>query len=182
MAIRYREDKATQAAALLIKLEDGEMNYMKLLKLLYLADRASLLQWGRPITFDSYFSMDDGPVLSFTYNKIGSPQDPVTPSYWHRHISKRMNYQVALIGEAPNGSLSPAEETLLDEVYSQHRDKDEWQLVEYTHDLPEWHDPHGSSLLIDISDILRTGISSEEEIQEIKDALEAESFANSLAD
>ncbi|MGH7718763.1 MAG: hypothetical protein ACREON_07970 [Gemmatimonadaceae bacterium] len=50
MPLRYREDKTTQAAARLIEREGGEINVMKLVKLLYLAERRALLEWGRPIT------------------------------------------------------------------------------------------------------------------------------------
>lgn len=182
MAIRYREDKTTQAAALLIKFDGGQVNHMKLIKLLYLADREALIQWGRPITFDWYYSLPHGPVLSFTLDRINSQPDPENPSYWHLYISERQDNQVALINEAPNSQLSPAEEALLDEIYSQFGDKDQYELRDYTHTLPEWHDPHGSNLPIDIGDILRFGGYSEDEIKEVKDALEAESFANSLAD
>ncbi len=64
MRLRFNERKATQAAAHLLKLRGGEMSFMKLINLLYLADRSALLQWVRPITTDSYVSMDRGPVLS----------------------------------------------------------------------------------------------------------------------
>lgn len=182
MAIRYREDKATQAAARLVESEGGKINHMKLIKLLYLADRAALLQWGRPITFDWYYSLPHGPVPSFTLDIINSPSDPENPSYWHLYISEREDNEVSLVQKAPNDQLSPAEEDLLDQLYSKFGDKDEWQLREYSHQLPEWNDPHGSCLPIEISDILSAEGFSEEDIREIVDALEAESFANSLAD
>lgn len=64
MRLRFNDRKATQAAALLLQLRGGKMSYMKLIKLLYLADREALLQWGRPITTDRYVSMNRDPVLS----------------------------------------------------------------------------------------------------------------------
>ena len=39
-------------------------DYIKLIKLLYLADRAALIETGSPITGDRYVSMKFGPVLS----------------------------------------------------------------------------------------------------------------------
>ena len=62
--MRFNEVKATQAAARLLRNRGGRMSYMKLIKLLYLADREALSRWGRPITTDKYVSMDKGPVLS----------------------------------------------------------------------------------------------------------------------
>ena len=41
----FREDKATQAAALLLEWAGGRMNYMKLIKLLYLALRNAEKKW-----------------------------------------------------------------------------------------------------------------------------------------
>ncbi len=46
------------------------MSYMKLIKLLYLADREALARWGRPITTDTYVAMKHGPVLSYILNLI----------------------------------------------------------------------------------------------------------------
>jgi uncharacterized phage-associated protein len=70
MKLLFNEAKATQAAARLLKLRGGSMSYIKLMKLLYLADREALIRWGRPITTDRYVSMDNGPVLSRIYNLI----------------------------------------------------------------------------------------------------------------
>src|SRR2546427_10682021 len=94
MRLRYREDKTTQAAARLIQRAGGKMNHMKLIKLLYLAERRALIEWGRPITFDWYFSLPHGPVLSFTLNKINEPVDPTLDSYWHQYISERTGSEV----------------------------------------------------------------------------------------
>ena len=41
-----------------------------ILKTIFLADRAHLNKYGRPITFDNYFAMKDGPVPSWTYNLL----------------------------------------------------------------------------------------------------------------
>jgi uncharacterized phage-associated protein len=66
--LRFNEAKATEAACLLLRLRGGKMSYIKLIKLLYLLDRTSLLRWGRPVTTDRYVSMDQGPVVSQVYN------------------------------------------------------------------------------------------------------------------
>lgn len=42
MRLHFREDKATQAAARLIKHAGGTMNHMKLIKLLYLAEHRAV--------------------------------------------------------------------------------------------------------------------------------------------
>ncbi len=179
MPLQYREDRATQAAARLIKLEHGAINHMKLIKLLYIAERRALLRWGRPITFDWYVSMPHGPVLSATLDKINEPVDPNRSSYWHRYITERRNHEVKLknTSEIPNDQLSPAEEALLDEVYAEFGRMSQWELRDYSHTLPEWQDPEGSRLPIRVEDILRGEGMTEEDIRELLDGLQAEHFA-----
>jgi len=52
------------------------MAYIKLIKLLYLADREALLRWGRPITTDCHVSMPKGPVVSQIYHLITDEPEP----------------------------------------------------------------------------------------------------------
>ena len=85
--IRFNEKKATQAAAHLLRLRGGRMSYMKLIKLLYLADREALLRWGRTISTDRYVSMDRGPVLSRVLDLATDGEDPGTPSIWASSIT-----------------------------------------------------------------------------------------------
>lgn len=153
---------------------------MKLIKLLYLAERRALIQWGRPITFDWYYSLPHGPVLSFTLNKINSPADE--NSYWHQYISERQGHEVRLLGTAPNDQLSPAEEKLLESIYEEFGHLDQFQLRDYMHaHLPEWRDPNGSRLPIEIRDILLAEGYSESDVREVEDALQAEAFADKIA-
>src|ERR1039457_6692110 len=70
MKLLFNEAKATQAATQFLRLRGGRISYIKLIKLLYLADREALIRWGRPITTDCYVSMDVGPVVSRIYDLI----------------------------------------------------------------------------------------------------------------
>lgn len=176
MPIHFDEIKTTQAALQFIALEDGRMNYMKLLKLLYLLDRKSLIEYGRPVTFDSYISMSKGPVLSFTYDIICDPPISGEESYWHKFISEQKDYTVKLLDNSPEENhLSIAEEKLIDSIYEDFGHMDRFDLVRYTHDnFSEWKDPNGSSIPIHIKDILMAGGYSEEDADDVVDALEAE--------
>ncbi|MFQ5705221.1 MAG: Panacea domain-containing protein [Gemmatimonadales bacterium] len=181
MQLKFREDKTTQAAARLLKLAGGTMNHMKLVKLLYFLDRASLLKSGRPVSFDSYFALPHGPVLSFTLDRINEDPDPDAPSYWHRHISERRGHGVELMADTlPSDQLSEAEEALIDEIFSRYGGMSQWEIRDYSHTLPEWRDPQGSSLPILISDILAAEGFREEDIREIEETLQAEMVADRL--
>ena len=169
---KYNETRATQAAALLIKLEGGAMNYTKLIKLLYLADREALINRGRPITFASYASLDKGPVLSETLNKIKKPGTP--RSYWDEHI-ETCGYLVRVLDDCPQDELSKSEQEFLQQVFARYGHLELWnELIDQVmHDLPEWRNPNGSSLSIDYEDILRAGGVPEPDIDAIEDELES---------
>lgn len=166
----FREDKAAQAAALFLKLGGGSMSHLKLIKLLYLAEREALLRFGRPITFDSYTSMDHGPVLSQTLNLVHG--DSQTEGLWGKAISIPENNEVSLIEDPGNDRLSEAEESLIREVFDQHGAKSRWEIRDFTHTLAEWQDPKGSSIKIDYKDILRAGGKTEAEIESILEDIE----------
>ena len=180
MRLRFNEAKATQAAARLLGLRGGRMSYLKLIKLLYLADRAALLKWGRPLTTDRHVSMPKGPVVSQIYDLITGDVQPGFETYWHQHISAPENFEVTLRRDPGDEELSAAEETLLDEIYAQHGRRSRWELVDYTHDLPEWEDPNGSSLQISIRDILKAGNKTEAEIAALESELESIAVLQSL--
>ena len=48
MEFFFDERRAAQAASLLLERRAGRMPYIKLIKLLYLADREALIETGRP--------------------------------------------------------------------------------------------------------------------------------------
>ncbi|HEU4884704.1 MAG TPA: Panacea domain-containing protein [Longimicrobium sp.] len=178
---RFREDKATQAAARLLKLRGGRMSHMKLIKLLYLVERASLTRLGLPLTYDAYASLPHGPVLSATLDRINSGEF-YRGGYWDRHITPKSNHAVSLRypDSVPGDQLSPAEEALIDEVFQQYGHLPRWKLVDLTHDLPEWTDPRGSSLPIDPADILRAEGWAEEAIAELEAEWEELAHAQAL--
>ena len=136
------------------------MPYIRLLKLLYLADRESWLKYNRPITGDEYVSMPHGPVLSNTLDlmKRENHEGP-----WESAITKS-GYDVALRGEVDCGPLSEAEIEILKDAYDLFEWMDQWKLRDYTHTLPEWEDPDGSSKPLYVETILTVLGKSDEEI------------------
>jgi len=170
ITFRFNGQKAAQAAAYLLKLHGSRMNYMKLIKLLYLADRAMLVRQGHTITGDTMVSMKCGPVLSNVCNLI--KRDPFTSiaPEWSDHITEPTpTYEVELKSESPIDELSEFEVGLLDKTYEQYGKMNEWQLVDHTHNhLPEWKDPGKSALPIQPEDILRAENVSDNKIEQIR--------------
>ncbi len=170
--LKFDEAKASEAAAYLLALRGGQMHYMKLIKLLYLADRASLQRWGTSITTDTHVSMDHGPVVSTIYNLIRRRVE--TPT-WSHYISPPMGdaeKEVALLADVKFSRLSRAEVQLLEEVFDQYGRWNRYRLRDYVmHKLPEWKDPEGTSIPITIADILRAGGATNEEIEAVEKEL-----------
>ncbi len=66
---RFRPEKAAEAIDLIARARPGLTQYF-VGKFLYFADKAHFLDWGRPITFDRYVAMKDGPVPSAVRNML----------------------------------------------------------------------------------------------------------------
>lgn len=66
-------DKILDAVCYVIfeaKNRNSELTQYDIVKTLFLADKAHLNKYGRPITFDNYFAMNHGPVPTTTYDLL----------------------------------------------------------------------------------------------------------------
>src|SRR5438128_1521323 len=96
--------KSVQAAGVFLQLDGGSMNYMRLLKLLYIADRESINSIvEEPITGDTPFAMERGPILSQLFGYIEGTR-PLTRD-WQAYFSTD-NYQIRSTSDAGRGALS----------------------------------------------------------------------------
>jgi uncharacterized phage-associated protein len=169
----FNQAKAAQAAVRLLKSRGGRMSYMKLIKLLYLADREALARWGRSITADCYVAMPHGPVLSQVLDLINEQPDPAAAeSTWAHYISEPDHYEVSLKqSEVPGDLLSEAEDQLLDEIFAKFGHLTRWQIRDLAHTLPELRDPEGGVIPITVADILKAQHKTPEEISAVEDDL-----------
>lgn len=152
----FKFDKAIQATAFLLRREScREMSYIRLLKILYCADRESIRQRGKPITGGTVAAMKHGPVLSELLDLIKgfhlrSPE-------WSRFIQKD-EFKIRLISDPGLTNLSRFDVETLERIAEEHRSHDDWDMVEYTHTFPEWqkNNPGDSMKWIPYSDILES--------------------------
>ena len=133
---RFNPTKAAQAVAVLLEEAYGRCDdSLRVLKLLYMADRKSIRETGAPITGDNVFAMKHGPVLSRVYSLIKG-EDPDAP-HWQRFIKTR-GFTLFLGDNPGNDQLCPYEVRTLKAVLAEHSDKDGWQVVDETHGFDEW--------------------------------------------
>jgi uncharacterized phage-associated protein len=147
-------NKAIQAIGVLFR-EDGvkRMNYMRVLKLLYIADRQALAETARPITGGPVVAMARGPVLQEVYDLIrgrhlGMPM-------WDSYLRKD-RYALEVVSDPDVGRLSKYEISKLQEVAKRHAEDDEWELSRLSHEFPEWikNSRDSSSQVISLQDTL----------------------------
>jgi uncharacterized phage-associated protein len=155
----FDQQRAIEAASTLLAWKGRAIEYLWLIKMLYLADREAILRWERPITYDAYTSMDNGPVLLTVYNMItGNVESREWKSFIVSYPKRSaFRYLVANNGApARIKKLSTAELELMREVYDRWGSHSWRELIEITHELPEWTDPGGGkSIPIALDYLLR---------------------------
>lgn len=174
----FTHSKVAQIAAWFASKAGGKINVLRLMKLMYLADRESMDRHGFPISFDRFVSMDHGPVLSRTLNLVNGDIEGPGGAQWQRWISDRDNYELASIREVSRADLdelSDADIAILDQIWQRFGEMNQWQLRDYTHaDCPEWKDPNHSSVPIRDQDVLEALGRDEQTAREIAEEIEGE--------
>src|SRR4051794_11299600 len=128
MLIPFDILKVAQACAVLLKNEPSRrMSRLRLLKLLYIADREYLKERGRPITGDCVAAMDHGPVLSRTYDLIKGTD--VAFATWRRYFRNAGPRDVELEEDPGIGKLSRFEVEKLQHVSERLADMDDWNVA-----------------------------------------------------
>lgn len=176
----FNAAKAIQAAGILLNLHPHHrMSRVRLLKLMYFADRAVLFQKGHPITYDRVVAMKDGPVLSRIYDCIKA-SDPES-RHWQAYIETDGPIDVHLKKNPGNSHLSPFEVEILEGISRKYEALGDWELVDETHKLPEYkkHAVETSSEDIPFEDIL-DAIGLGDKIEEIRAENEAHALAERL--
>jgi uncharacterized phage-associated protein len=165
----FREDKATQMAARFLDLAGGRISYVKLLKLLYLADKQMLVERGHPITYDRWYAMKHGPILSATYDLI---QGKTAATSWSEYICTDQ-FDLVLKGDPGSDDLSRAEDRIIDAVFEKYKDHKTWVLVSELHEeLNEWENPGSASCEMTYKSVLQHAGFGDEDIENILENIE----------
>lgn len=189
MSSLFSERRAAQVAAyFLIRAGQRRANItlLKLMKLMYLAERLSYERFCAPIIGDSLVSMPNGPVLSRTLDlmNFGSSKDN---GEWDSLIAERAGRDMSLNGHEgltvdDLRELSEADLEVLDSTWEKFGRFSALQLREYTHDpdnCPEWQDPDGSSVPIRLETLLEKLGYSQEDIGKAIASIRKQAWVNS---
>lgn len=154
----FKVRKSAQVAAFFAKAEGGSIHVLKLVKLIYLADRRFMEKYDCPILNDRFVSMGHGPANSMTLSYINGCED--RRADWDEFISDRADYKITLSNPDLEledlDELSNAEIKVLSEIASKFKKWTRYRVRDYTHkNCPEWEDPGGSSTPIPYERILK---------------------------
>ena len=166
----YNEIKATQVASLLLKMNGGEMDFLKCIKLLYSIEREALNRWIRPVIYDDLYSLQHGQVVSQTLDRAEYRDHPAK-SFWSDCLRTTSDNIIHVIKDCGIDTLSRAEIDLVKEVFENNRGKTPKQLMNEHHNpalFPEWKDPGSNRIQTKYSDLLTLLGKTEEQVKEFE--------------
>jgi hypothetical protein len=143
--------------------------------MLYIADRKALVEWHRPITGDSFWSLENGPIVSRIYDLIRGKIFGPEMEIWRTVFNPRGGDTVSLKeGVKPNTKpLSRREKEALKEAYARIQPLSIGEVIDLVHKFPEWRNPGKSSLPIDPKTIFYHENFGENAVKEIEEDLDA---------
>jgi uncharacterized phage-associated protein len=149
----FRSRKAAQVSAIFLARAGGRMDKMKLIKLLYLTERESLAKRGRPIFYDEFYSLKDGPICS---NALDGLNGQLDKHVWSAYVRKEGSKDILLVAEREHDEISESDFDILDSVWDQFGFMTTSQVRRWTHlHCPEYREVSLGCLPIDYRQIAR---------------------------
>lgn len=135
MTRRLDVEKAIQAVGVLLRREGKKATRLRILKLLYIADRMSLEESGSPIIGSKVVAMKHGPLHSEVLDLISGSHSE--EPRWSQFFSNEGRNMV-LSDEPSVGQLSRHEIAILNKVVDDRLSDTDWEIVDETHGFQEW--------------------------------------------
>ena len=137
-----QERQAAQLSAAFILKGGRAVGLVRLLKLVYLAEREAMGRSGFPIVMDEIYAMQAGMVLSRTFDLMKAKANTPTTGEWAEYIappsSRGINVRKG-VGWSSLDAMSPDDLDIVAEVWARHGSKTKDELVhEVHHKLEEW--------------------------------------------
>ena len=111
-----------------------------MLKLVWLADRFHIRQYGRPILNDVYFALPFGPVASNTKNLAEQSEFLPESEQGYRDgcLDVSVKNTIRSLQPFEASPFSPSDIEAMDKVYAAFGDLKPMELSEVSHQYPEW--------------------------------------------
>ena len=153
-----RERQAAQLAAAFILRAGRPLGVVRLIKLMYLAERASISRHVFPIVFDDVYAMREGMALSRTFDLMKRRAGTPTSGEWARCIAPPSHLGIGVcrgVSERSLDALTPNDIEVVNDVWEAYGAKNRDALVhDIHHHLEEWvecwNDPSRGSAAVRI--------------------------------
>lgn len=161
----YNHKKAVQLVNYLAVYNQGAINKMKALKLIWLVNRLHLRKYARTVTGDTHYAMEWGAVPSNTKNIIEgkSPVQSPEKQYFEQYLTLD-GHNVKSIQAVNSKVFSETDLEIADKILRHYNSLDQFELANYSHYFPEWKrfqekiEKSGSSYKMDINDFFENYI------------------------
>ena len=152
--VGFRSRKAAQLCNYFAMKSEGMIEKLKLINLLYFAERKFLSENHYPMLFDEYYSLPHGPICSSALNGIDGI---IHEEIWDNYIARNGNIVVAIksLTRDELDEVSDVELSVVDEVWKELGHMTASQLRNYSHlNCPEYTETEGR-IAISYKQILR---------------------------
>ncbi len=128
----FRSRKAAQMCAYFATQSEGMIEKLKLIKMIYLAERQYLFEHHHPMLFDEFYSLPHGPICSSTLNCINGTLDD---GLWDEYVARNGNIVVAVKAVARDDldEISDAEMAVIRDVWKKFSSMTASQIRNHTH-------------------------------------------------
>ena len=129
----FRSRKAAQICAFFATLSAGSIEKLKLIKMIYLAERKFLFAHHHPMLFDEFYSLPHGPICSSTLDGIDGT---LGDAPWDEYLARNGHIVMAVKPVVRNDldDISDAEMAVIDEIWEEFSNMTASQIRNYTHD------------------------------------------------
>lgn len=176
--------KISQALGFLLSLDDNhKMDRVKLIKLLWAADRLHLRRYGRTISESDYYAMAHGPVCSLALDIAQMDKDGIALSnadkdYLEEYFTSD-DRSTSMQKDIGDSYLSDSDKAMLKEAWEKFKNIETFELSDdISHRYPEWSkfrkyfETNGGRKNIDLEDFFENP-DDDEYFVEDEDRLEA---------
>ncbi|WP_319591710.1 Panacea domain-containing protein [uncultured Draconibacterium sp.] len=138
----FNYKKAIQALNYFAQKENGVINKMKAIKLIWLSDRLHLRRFGRPVVKDKYYALPYGPIQTnvkeFAENDTNVFFAEEEGDYRNTFLKTHGKFRYRSISDPELKVFSKSDLLIMDEVYEAFGKLDQFALSEISHMYPEW--------------------------------------------
>lgn len=178
----YTQKAIEAASVFLSEYKAHNMEYTRLLKLLYIADRESIAEAGDPMIGPKWIATKKGPLHGTVYDLIKS--QTVHAKQWQKFFDTR-DHSIYRTHDPGVGALSRGDVQIIHRIGEMYRSHDTWELIEETHAFKEWQDafaamdhkdsstvisPEAVFKAVDMSDAFPVYVAQQQEIRLLQQA------------